>query len=70
MAKHRHEKVAKMGQTPGDVYRGCKIAMMEGALPGEEGRSKSFRKDQRKRAKVKVKLRLDREMMINLGQER
>lgn len=68
-AKGRHAKVAKMGHLPGDIPRRDKIRMMEAAGPLEmpgwivpSGATKSWRKEQRKRAKVVVKRRLDHEM--------
>lgn len=77
MGKHRHQKVAKMRQMPGDLHRLRKIQMMEKDVPVEvfpwqtltPRTAKSFRSVQRKRAKVKVKRRLDREMSAALQEE-
>jgi hypothetical protein len=68
-AKNRHAKVGKMGHKPGDISRSDKIRMMESSGPVQvawwtvpAGAVKSWQKEQRARAKVRVKRRLDREM--------
>ncbi len=64
MGKHRHEKVAKIGQMPGDVGRSRKIRMVEkGPI------NSTFRKVLVKKAKVKVKNRLDKEMNAALEED-
>ena len=48
MEKAQYRK-SKFGCVPGDVYKGVKIAMLEGRHP-DESRSKSFQREHHRRA--------------------
>jgi len=51
----------KMGQLPGDVGKGVKIAMMEGRHQ-DKSRSKSFKKEVRMKEKAVLKERTKKEI--------
>jgi hypothetical protein len=61
MEKSRYKK-SKMGCLPGDVWKGIKIAMLEDKLPGQGKRSKSYRKEQHKKANRRFRHEAEREI--------